>query len=75
MAKFHSGVAPLHIETGGGERVCFTCPCSVENELHVPIQCPVYNDLRDEMFGTTAHVCNNLNEMSDDEKLCFILSN
>ena len=80
MAKFRSGVAPLLIETGRysntpeAERVCFNCPNDIENELHVLLRCPIYNDLRDEMFVTAAHVCYDFNEMSENEKLCFLLS-
>ncbi len=79
LAKFRSGVAPLLIETGRysntpeAERVCFNCPNDIENELHVLLRCPIYNDLRDEMFVTAAHVCYDFNEMSENEKLCFLL--
>jgi hypothetical protein len=51
LAKFRTGTAPIRIETGRyeslpvSERTCFMCD-HVEDEKHVLIQCPLYEDLR-----------------------------
>ena len=51
-AKFRCGVAPIRLETGRYERLdesdrtCFHCPDMVENEQHVLLECPLYNDIR-----------------------------
>ena len=51
-AKFRCGVAPIRLETGRYEgldesdRTCFQCPDMVENEQHVLLECPLYNDIR-----------------------------
>ena len=59
LAKFRSGVAPLRIETGryernvvtANQRTCFNCHDNVEDEFHVVMHCPVYNDLRRELLS------------------------
>ncbi|MEW8547636.1 MAG: reverse transcriptase family protein, partial [Candidatus Thiodiazotropha sp.] len=55
-AKFRCGVAPLRIETGRYERLelqqrtCFHCNGYIENEEHVLISCPLYNDIRQKLY-------------------------
>ena len=57
LAKFRCGVAPLRLETGRYERIpydernCFNCINVVENEEHVLLECPLYNDIRKELFS------------------------
>ena len=52
FSRFRCGVAPIRIETGRyerlteEERVCPFCNSEIENELHVLINCPLYNDIR-----------------------------
>jgi hypothetical protein len=81
LAKFRSGTAPIRIETGRYEglpicdRVCFCCDTCVEDELHVILHCPVYEDLRVQLFHEASYVCSNFNSFSDIDKLCFIMSN
>jgi hypothetical protein len=56
LAKFRSGTAPIRLETGRyellpvSERTCFNCCGLVEDELHVLIHCPMYEDLRYHLF-------------------------
>ena len=82
LALFRSGVAPIRLETGRyergkylpvKERTCYFCDNIVESELHVILECPLYNDLREEMF----HHCNsqlpNFNDMERVQQLNFIL--
>ena len=57
LAKFRCGVAPIRIETGRyghnrlpeNQRFCFNCQTEVEDEFHVLMFCPLYNDLRNEL--------------------------
>ena len=55
-ARFRCGVAPLRLEAGRyeglaeSERVCFNCEGAVENEEHVLLVCPLYDDLRQIIF-------------------------
>ena len=52
LAKFRSGTAPIKVETGRyqnldlTERVCSHCASWVEDEEHVLMVCPAYEDLR-----------------------------
>ena len=61
IAKFRTGTAPIRLETGRYEslpvsqRKCFNCDC-VENEEHVLVNCPLYDDIRFELFNK-CHVC------------------
>ena len=55
FAKFRTGVAPLRIETGRyegiseTERSCIFCEDSVEDGIHVLLQCPLYSEIRSEL--------------------------
>ena len=77
-AKFPCGVAPIRLETGRYERLplksrtCFNCPGSIENEEHVLLLCPVYNDLRETLFTTLVHEFPDINGRTDRERLCVI---
>ena len=80
LAKFRSGTAPIRLETGRYEklqvcdRTCFNCTSIVEDELHVLIHCPLYDDLRFNLFNEATSVCLNFQTLNDEEKLHFILS-
>ena len=80
LAKFRCGVTPLKIETVRyqslpvHERTCFHCNTEVEDELHVLLFCPLYNDIRKELFN---HAClYNLDFLSysTSDKFIFLLS-
>ena len=84
LAKFRCGVAPLRLETGRyergripvEERICLLCDCNeVESEAHVILKCPLYRDLRVELFATAEDVNVLFNELLDNEKVSFLLSN
>lgn len=57
LAKFRFGVVPLRLETDRYERIpveqrlCFICDNVVEDELHVLINCPLYHDLRVDLYS------------------------
>ncbi len=79
-AKFRCGVAPLKIETGRyerlevNERLCFNCDNSVEDEKHVLLNCPLYEDLRQSLFNVLIGQNNDFLSLSDD-KFIFLFSN
>ena len=81
FAKFRCGVAPIKIETGRYEnlavdsRVCFNCLNVVEDEKHVILNCPLYANLRLELYRYASVIFENFNSLSDDEKFIFLFSN
>ena len=78
LGKFRCGVTPLRIETGRFERlpvdkrICFRCTGLVEDELHVVTVCPIYQDLRDNLFAKARGLESNFNTFSDIDKLCLL---
>ncbi len=80
FAKFRCGVAPLKIETGRyerkelDERLCINCD-NVEDEKHVLLKCPLYEDLRQSMFIDVVGHNNNFLTLSDNEKNLFLFNN
>ena len=78
LAKFRAGVAPLRIETGRYERTivpinqrtCFNCLNNIEDEFHVIMKCPIYNELRQELLS---QVDENLIPADMNENDVFIL--
>jgi hypothetical protein len=56
LAKFRAGVAPINVELGRyrglprDERKCFNCPSEVEDECHILLYCPVYDDIREDFM-------------------------
>lgn len=80
LAKFRCGVAPLRIETGRYERlsldkrICFNCTAKVENEEHVLLECPLYNDIRRELFGKIEMPVRDFHALSNSDKVCHLLS-
>lgn len=84
LAQLRCGVAPIRLETGRYERgkhlpveqrCCYVCQNSVESEIHVIVHCPLYQDLREELFNQCKTVEPLFDMMNDERKLCFILSN
>ena len=82
LAKFRMGTAPIRIETGRYERIpadrrfCFHCESCIEDEIHVLVECPLYEDLRRELYDyCTTRTSDNLNNLNDCDKLSAILSN
>jgi len=80
MAKFRAGVAPLRLETGRYDntnevdRVCFHCTDRIESEEHVLLNCPLYNDLRNDLFIYANTIDVEFVNMLPGEKLIFLLS-
>ena len=81
LAKFQCGVAPLRLETGRyanipeHEQCCFNCEDKIESELHVLVECPVYENFRDDLYDVANQKVANFDQLSSQQKLCAILSN
>ena len=81
FAKFRCGVAPLAIETGRyenkniNERICFICKDKIEDEKHVILQCPLYADLRNDLYIEASNCNTDFNILSDSEKFVYLFQN
>ena len=80
LAKFRSGTAPIKVETGRyqnldlSERICCHCTSCIEDEEHVLMICPIYDDLRLSFISEALLVNPAFEGYSDMQKLCFLLS-
>ena len=74
FSKFRCGVAPIRLETGRYEnlaendRKCIFCD-EVESELDVILQCPLYSDIRDNLFEKATQTIRDFASLSDNTKL------
>ena len=50
------------------------CNDDVEDECHVITQCPLYSDIREHMFHLISSHDARFYELSNFEKLCYIMS-
>ena len=79
FAKFRCGVAPLKIETGRyenlvvEERICPFCS-NIEDEMHVILDCSVYNDLRITLLDKASDMNPGFNDLTNSEKLKILFS-
>lgn len=80
LAKFRCGTAPIKIETGRYEglrlddRVCpFGC-ATVENEIHVIVDCPTYEDIRADILQVARAINAQYDTLSSDEKFVAIMT-
>ena len=70
FSKFRCGVAPIRIETGRYEglpeeaRLCPFCNI-LENEMHVVMNCRVYDDLREPLLYKAANCNPTFNSLSE----------
>ena len=80
FAKFRCGVAPIRLETGRYERLpveqrtCFHCEGLIENEEHILLNCPLYHDLRANMFLLLVEEFPDIERSTDRDKLVSILN-
>ena len=80
LAQFRSGTAPIRLETGRyeglpvEERICFVCKNCVESELHVLIECPLYNEIRSLLFSKLQMHYRNFYDFSKKEQMKCILA-
>ncbi len=82
MTKFHIGVAPIKLEMGRytrtpeDERLCVWCQLNEkESDEHVLIRSLLYCDIRTVLFHSATNIYDDFNDLSDTDKLNFILSN
>lgn len=81
LAKFRCGVAPIKLETGRYEniavdsRICPICKITVECEKHVLLPCNAYEHIRLSMLEKARNIRPDFVDLSDEDKLVFILSN
>ena len=52
----------------------FYCLTKVESEEHVLLECPLYNDIRQELFSKTEIPSDSFNTLSNNVKICHLLS-
>ena len=82
MALFRSGALPLAVETVRysrpqilNERLCKFCNTnSVENEIHFLMLCPLYSDIRYELFQKALEIINNFNIMNVENKFIELMN-
>ena len=87
-AKFRCGVALSKIKTGRYEgmfklltesRLCFNNICHIDNciedEKHVLLYCPVYEDLRQYLINRACMYNNNFMHLSDPDQFIFLFNN
>ena len=83
LAVFRCGVAPIRLETGRYERpplpvnqrTCFHCKNDVETEIHVILDCSLYEDIRENLLQSAEQKVFNFLELSKEDKFSQILSN
>ena len=81
-ANFRCGVAPLKIETCRyglnripvEERLCESCQV-VENEFHVMMVCPFFNDIRSQFILQLNEVEQSFNDYTQEEQFIYVMSN
>ena len=56
------------------ERVCFHCAPCVEDEEHVLMLCPLYEDLRCNLLYEAMLINPDFENYSNLQKMCFLLS-
>ncbi|CAC5397264.1 unnamed protein product [Mytilus coruscus] len=80
-SQFRCSVAPIRVETGRYEslpidqRTCFVCDDNIETEEHALNECPLYGDLRDELYKILNFENENFSLWPNSLKLSFILAN
>ena len=81
LAQFRSGILPLSVETGRFNnipleyRLCIFCDSNhLEDETHFLFHCSFYNNLRIELFTQATSMCLDFPNMSNTEKLYFLMS-
>jgi hypothetical protein len=82
LFRLRSGVLPLKIETGrfrsvpSDKRICELCNLNeIENEIHFVIKCPLYEDLRQTMYGEIIRFFPNFSTESEMDKYKICMKN
>ena len=80
LAMLRCGSLPLAIETGRRtktpleRRVCQFCPGTLEDETHFLIDCPIYSDIRYDLFYRAQDSDNSFTLMNSTQKLNFLMN-
>ena len=80
ISQIRCGVAPLKIETGRYsqtpicERIYFKCTQIVEDEIHVLILYPDYQNIKAILFEKTVSLNNDFPSYEDTEKFKYLMS-
>ena len=81
LAKFRSGSLPIRIESGRYEKIplderqCNFCTGGhIEDEMHVLLNCKLYDDLRYEMFQHMSMLDKHFMDLPPLVKLCKIMT-
>ena len=84
LAKFRSGTAPINIEIGRYNNVLLeNRKCSfchniginvIEDEMHVLLHCPLYIDLRQQLYFKACQHFANFDNVDDVEKIRILLN-
>ena len=80
MSFFRCAVAPINLEIGrffnipANGRLCNFCPDKVEDESHVMLICPMYNNLREKLFIRARYVNVDFMDIINTDKLVFLFS-
>ena len=81
MAQFRLGVLPINVEIGRfrnialEERKCETCTTAIEDENHFLLDCSLYNQEREKLFGIAAQNRMNFVNSSKDDKFRYLMQN
>lgn len=83
MTLFRSGALPLAVETGRYsrpqvqlcDRLCKFCELNaIENEMHFLMTCPLYTDIRYELFEKASDLIDGFNLLCIDDKFISIMN-
>ena len=55
-------------------RNCFHCVTDVETEEHILFECPLYNDIRQELFSDVDMSSKSFDALSNHDNVCLLLS-
>ena len=84
VTKFRVSAHPLRIETGRyalpqpippGERYCWFCQNTVEDEVHFLLECPAYEDNRKHLQRSNTNLNRNFVHWPNGFKFNFIMQN
>ena len=56
-------------------RICPLCKLAVEREIHVMFHCQFYQNIRENVLPRACEMNTNFSNLSNEEKLVFMLSN
>ena len=79
FAQFRCGILQLRVESGRfcnlelGQRICQMCDNAIEDEFHFLCICPIYLNLRENLYSSYYNISNDFIDLSDDQKFVYML--